>query len=467
MEKFVDVAIIGGGTSGLNALSQVRKTNKSFVLVNGGYLGTTCARVGCMPSKALIQIAEDFHRRQVFNRQGIQGNDALSFNQEVALEHVRDLRDIFVDRVLGNSTDELEHELIEGYAQFLEPNILKVNSQIVRTNRIVIATGSRPIVPEQWTKFGDQILTTDELFEQESLPNSIAVIGMGIIGLELGQALRRYGLKVIGIDQMTSVAGLSDPLVNQTTLDIIGKEFPIWLGAPATVEKEGEKLRVRAGSKSALVDKVLVSIGRKPNLDNLGLERLGIALNDQGVPLFNPNTMQIGNLPIFIAGDTTGERAILHEAGDEGKIAGYNASHEEIIAFKRKTPLAITFCDPNIATVGMPWSELQDRAEIAVGEMQFGPVGRALIMGKNKGILRLYAEKASGKLLGAAMIAPKGENLGHLLAWSIQQELTVFDLLKMPYYHPVIEEALQATLYDLVNKVDPKQAPLKELDILP
>jgi dihydrolipoyl dehydrogenase len=467
MEKFVDVAIIGGGTSGLNAISQIRKTNKSFVLVNGGHLGTTCARVGCMPSKALIQIAEDFHRRQIFNRQGIDGNDALSFNQEVALEHVRDLRDIFVDRVLENSTDKLEHELIEGYAQFLEPTILKVNSQIVRANRIVIATGSRPIVPEQWTKFGEQILTTDELFEQESLPNSIAVIGMGIIGLELGQALRRYGLEVIGIDQMTSVAGLSDPIVNQTTLDIIGKEFPIWLGAPATVTQEGEKLRVCAGSKSALVDKLLVSIGRRPNLDNLGLERLGIALNDQGVPLFNPNTMQIGDLPVFIAGDTTGERAILHEAGDEGRIAGYNASHDAIIAFKRKTPLAITFCDPNIATVGVSWSELQDRAEIAVGEMRFGPVGRALIMGKNKGILRLYAETASGKLLGAAMIAPKGENLGHLLAWSIQQELTVFDLLKMPYYHPVIEEALQATLSDLVDKVDPKPGPLKELDILP
>ena len=210
----------------------------------------------------------------------------------------------------------------------------------------------------------------------------------------------------------------------------------------------------------------MVSIGRRPNLDKLGLETLGVALNDHGVPLFNPNTMQIGDLPIFIAGDTTGERAILHEAGDEGKIAGYNASHDEILAFKRKTPLAITFCDPNIVAVGTPWSELQEEAGIAVGEMRFGPVGRALIMAKNKGILRLYAEKASGKLLGAAMIAPRGENLGHLLAWSIQQELTVFDLLKMPYYHPVIEEALQATLYDLVDKVDPQPAPLKELDTL-
>ena len=252
MEKIVDVAIIGGGTSGLNALGQVRKTNKSFVLINGGYLGTTCARVGCMPSKALIQIAEDFHRRQIFNRQGIKGNNALSVNQEIALEHVRDLRDIFVDRVLGASTDELEHELIEGYAQFLEPNVLRVNNQIIRANRIVIATGSRPVVPEPWTKLGEQILTTDELFEQESLPNSIAVIGMGIIGLELGQALRRYGLEVIGIDQITAVAGLSDPLVNKTAIDIIGQEFPIWLGAPATVMREGKKLRVRAGSKKRL-----------------------------------------------------------------------------------------------------------------------------------------------------------------------------------------------------------------------
>ena len=466
MQRHVDVAIIGAGTSGLNALAEIKKANKSFVLINGGYLGTTCARVGCMPSKALIQVAEDYHRREVFHRHGIEGHRELSFKPQEAMEHVRNLRDIFVDRVMGNSTDDLGDELIDGYAHFLEPDVLQVGNDIIKASRIVIATGSRPIVPGGWEVFGNRILTTDEFFEQEILPKDIAVIGLGAIGLELGQALSRYGLGVTGIDQLTSISGLCDAVVNRTAIDIISKELPIWLGAKANIEDTGQKLKVSTGTQSVLVDKVLVSVGRTPNLDTLGLEKLDIPLDHRGMPAFNPNTMQIGELPIFIAGDTTGDRPILHEAGDEGRIAGYNASHDVVLAFRRKPPLAITFCDPNIVTVGSSWSELETRHDIAVGEMRFGPVGRALIMAKNKGILRIYAEKAGGKLLGASMIAPRGENVGHLLAWSIQQELTVFDLLKMPFYHPVIEEALQAALYALLEHVDPHPEPLRELGLL-
>jgi dihydrolipoamide dehydrogenase len=465
-ERNVDVAIIGAGTSGLNALSQIRKTDKSFVLINGGDLGTTCARVGCMPSKAFIQVAEDYHRLAVFDRYGVGGYQDISLNPADVLEHVRDLRDIFVDRVMGSSTDEMGDELIEGYARFVDKNVLQVGDITINAGKIVIATGSRPYLPEQWYRFGDRILTTDNFFEQESLPESLAVIGMGVIGLELGQALCRHGHKVYGIDQIEHIAGLSDPVVNQTAIDILGKEFPIWLGAPAKIDEQGDQLTISAGDRSVLVDKALVSIGRIPNLDNLGLENIGIPLDKRGLPHFNPSTMQIGDLPIFIAGDTTGDRPILHEASDEGKIAGYNAAHDQTLAFKRKSHLAITFCDPNIVTVGASWSSLVDRDDVAVGEMRFGPVGRALIMAKNKGVLRVYAEKTSGKLLGAAMIAPRGENLGHLLAWSIQQGLSVFDLLKMPFYHPVIEEALQAALYNLLVHLDPPTTPLRELDEL-
>ncbi len=466
MKRNVDVAIIGAGTSGLNAMSQVRKTTKSFVLINGGYLGTTCARVGCMPSKAFIQIAEDYHRRKVFDRHGIEGEQQLTFNMEEAMEHVRDLRDIFVDRVMGSTTDELGDELIEGYAEFLAPNVLKVGDQIVQAHRVVIATGSRPIVPQSWKSFEDRILTSDDIFEQESFPESIAVVGMGVIGLELGQALHRFGLQVTGIDQVDTLAGLTDPIVKQSAIDILSKEFPIWLGMPASVQAEGKRLRVSAGDNFVIVDKVLASMGRIPNLDQLGLEKFDIPFNERGVPRFNPNTMQVGDLPIFIAGDTSGDRPILHEAGDEGRIAGYNASHDDIVAFKRKTSLSVTFCDPNIVTVGKAWAQLAGRDDVVVGEMRLGPVGRALIMAKNKGMIRVYANHSSGQLLGAAMVAPRGENLGHLLAWSIQQGATVFDLIKMPYYHPVIEEALQAALYDLLRNVKPRPGPLQELEVM-
>jgi len=171
MEQKVDVAIIGAGSAGLYALGQVKRNTDSYVMVDGGELGTTCARVGCMPSKALIQIAEDFHRRSIFTREGITGGDALGIDIPEALEHVQDLRDIFVDKVLTSSTDEMGDEFIAGNACFLEPDLLQVGERRIRAKRIVIATGSTPIVPAEWTAFGDRILTTDEFFELEDLPH--------------------------------------------------------------------------------------------------------------------------------------------------------------------------------------------------------------------------------------------------------------------------------------------------------
>ncbi|MFA7388572.1 MAG: FAD-dependent oxidoreductase, partial [Thiohalobacteraceae bacterium] len=324
----------------------------------------------------------------------------------------------------------------------------------IRAEKVIIATGSRPIVPRAWEGFADRILTTDDFFEQEDLPATMAVIGLGVIGLELGQTLHRLGVQVTGIDVATEIGGLRDPEVNAIAVEVIGKEFPLWLGQPAEVSEEpGGKLRVAAGERSLVVDKILVCMGRRPNLCTLGLDTIGVPFNARGVPDYDPHTLQIGTFPIFIAGDVNGDRPILHEANLEARMAAYNATHEPILGFKRKVPLAITFCDPNIVSVGAGWDSL-DATEVEVGEMKFGPLGRALVMAKNKGVLRLYARKSDGRLLGAAMIAPKGENLGHLLAWCMQQELGVMDLLKMPFYHPTIEEGLQAALYDLRRKLD-------------
>ncbi|MCW8830804.1 MAG: dihydrolipoyl dehydrogenase [Gammaproteobacteria bacterium] len=452
MSREVDVAIIGAGSAGLFALSQVRKQTDSFVLIDGGELGTTCARVGCMPSKALIQVAEDFHRRKVFEREGIEGADSLKVDVPEAMEHVQDLRDTFVDRTLG-ATDHLdEAHLLESYARFTSNDTLEVDGEEIRAKKIIIATGTTPIVPAAWQDVAENVITTDEFFELEDLPATMAVIGLGSIGLEIGQALSRLGVDVTGMDQLETVAKLADPVVGDLAVDAISKEFPLWLGAMAELEPHDEGVKVTCGDKSVVVEKVLASLGRRPNLDQLGLENVSIELDERGIPVYDPHTMQVGDSSIFIAGDVNADRALLHEAGHEGRVAGYNTVHD-ITAFKRKTPLGITFCEPSIATVGEQLDELND-AEIAIGEIQFGPVGRALIMAKNRGVLRVYANKADGRLRGAAMACVKAENLAHLLAWSIQQGLSVQDLLKMPFYHPVIEEALQAALYDALGKLD-------------
>ena len=468
-ERSVDVAIIGSGTAGLNAMGQVRRAGKSFVLINGGEPGTTCARVGCMPSKAMIQVAEDYHRRTHLGKYGVDGHEGMTLDVPEALEHVQELRDTFVDRVLGNSTDDMPEDLfIQDYARFIEPTLIEVAGQRIRAGAVVIATGSKPVVPEAWRAFGERVLTTDDIFELEDLPASMAVIGLGTIGLELGQSLSRLGVAVTGFDQLTTIAGAQDPEVTASAIDIIGKEFPIHLGQAAAINEEPDgRLRVTAGDVSVVVDKILCSIGRAPNIAGLGLENLGVPLNAGGLPAVDPNSMQVGDLPVFMAGDVTAYRPILHEAGDEGKIAGYNAAHGERARFRRKTPLFINFADPNICAVGARFDDL-DPERTAIGQIKFAPVGRALIMGKNKGVLRVYGDKADGRILGAEMIGPKGENLAHLLAWCIAQGLTVGELLRMPFYHPVIEEALQAALYDLYSKVETKNTGgLTELERLP
>ncbi len=455
MSKQVDVAIIGAGSAGLTACGVVRKYTDSWALIDGGELGTTCARVGCMPSKAAIQIAEDLHRREVFGKEGIEGGEGLSLNIEDALERVEDMRDLFVDQVLANSIDEMQpdEEFFEANARFVSASELALDDgTTITAKKVIIATGSTPIVPDAWRAFGDRVLTTDEFFELDELPQSIAVIGMGVIGLELGQTLARWGLDVSGFDMAQQVGGLKDPEINQIAIDTFSKEFPLYLGnAVEVAEGEGSKLKVTAGEVSVDVDNILVCIGRSPNVKNLGLENAGIELDERGVPLFNPNTMQAGESSIFVAGDVTNTAPILHEANIEGRIAGYNATHE-VMSFKRKTPLTVTFSDPNIVHVGAGFDALdQDRIETGVGK--FGPLGRALIMVKNKGQMHVYADRQTGKVLGATIFGPKGENLGHLLAWCIEQELTVTDLLKMPFYHPTIEEGLQSALYDLKGKL--------------
>ena len=458
MERSVDVAVIGAGTAGLAAVSQLRQANKSFVLINGGELGTTCARVGCMPSKALIQVGHDLHRRQLFDREGIEGGEGLSANLPDILEHVRDLRDILVDRVLENSTDQMEEEFLDGYARFVEPGRLQVGDDVIQAENIIIACGTRPVVPPAWVDFGDRIITSDTLFEQEDLPESVAVVGLGIIGLELGQALAQLGIAVTGIDQAETLAGLSDPSARQSAIEVMSRAFPLWLGHTAELRDEEGRIRVSAGEQSVVVDKVLAAMGRQPNLDWLALENAGIALDDQGTPSFDPATMRCGDSRVFIAGDISGSDQVLHEAAAEGRIAGYNAARENSIAFARKTSLAITFSSPNICSVGTPFDVL-DPEKIETGEMRLGPVGRALLMGANRGIIRLYADKRSGVLLGATVIAERGEHLAHLLAWCIGEKMTVLQLLRKPFYHPTMEEAIQGALKDLLQKLDLPTSP--------
>jgi dihydrolipoamide dehydrogenase len=199
-------------------------------------------------------------------------------------------------------------------------------------------------------------------------------------------------------------------------------------------------------------DYALAATGRAPNVEHLDLQRTGMPLKEDGVPVFDRRSMQCGEMPIFLAGDVDGDVPFLHEASDEGRIAGGNAARFlDVRSFRRRAPLAVVFSDPQIAVCGARYAQLKDQA-IAIGSASFANQGRARVMRQNHGLVRVYAQRGTGQLLGAEMVAPAGEHLGHLLSWAIQQGLTVTEVLDMPFYHPVVEEGLRSALRDAAKQ---------------
>jgi dihydrolipoamide dehydrogenase len=180
-----------------------------------------------------------------------------------------------------------------------------------------------------------------------------------------------------------------------------------------------------------------------------------VALDRRGIPPFNPCTMQVADLPVYIAGDASARSPFMHEAADEGHIAGINATAKDPIGYARRTPLAIVFTDPNIAMVGQRFSNIPGD-EVVIGEADFTNRGRAIAAATKEGTIRVYGDRESGLLIGAELCAPEGEHLAHLLALAIHQNLRARDLLKMPFYHPVIEEGLRTALRDLVRQLPEK-----------
>jgi dihydrolipoamide dehydrogenase len=453
MLKQVDVVIIGAGSAGLSAVSEVRKKTDNFLLINQGHYGTSCARVACMPTKVLIEAARACQVRHFLEDLGVRGATGLTIDRQKIFKHVRGLRDGFTNGMI-ESTEKLGDKNIAGHARFIDPETIEVEGRTIKSARTIIATGSSSIVPPAWQAFGDRIITSEEIFELTDLPDTLAVIGLGPTGLEMAQALARLGIRVIGVEKGTTVGGLSDPEVSARMVKILRQEMEIHTGVTAKPAAAAEGLEIIIGREKLPVAKALITLGRRPNLDQLGLENLGLKIDDRGRIPYDHTTMQVADLPVFIAGDADSDWPLLHEAIDEGHIAGYNAVNGQVACFRRRPPLAITFSEPDIVSVGRRYEELGDHDERVIGSSDFAGQSRARMNNSDRGYLRIYARRSDGLILGAEMAIPGGEHVGHLFAFAIQQKATVADLLRMPFYHPVIEEGVRTALRDLHHQLN-------------
>jgi dihydrolipoamide dehydrogenase len=457
-----DVAILGAGTAGLNARREVERSGKRYLLIESGPYGTMCARTGCMPSKLLIAAAEAAHSARRASLFGVQiSSEAVRVDRRAVLERVRRERDRFTESNVRATEAIPEESRLRGRARFVAPNALMVDDHTrVVANSVVIATGSTPVVPPELEPLGERILTTDTLFELDLLPESVAVFGTGAIGLELGQALHQLGVRVAFYNPFDVLGPFTDPVVDERLRALLSAELDLSLGVQVTgVRVDGGSAAIRHRDTRGQQHErrftyALAAVGRKPALADLDLEKAGVELDDKGVPRFSRETTQCGSSSVFIAGDADGFRPLLHEASDEGRIAGANAAkYPNVEPHVRRVTLQIAFTSPQLAMVGKTYREAEG-CEIAVGEVSYDDQGRARVMGQNRGHVRLYGDRATKTLIGAEMFGPAAEHTAHLLAWSIQQQLTVHQLLTMPVYHPTVEEGIRTALRDLAKNLD-------------
>ncbi|MCP5152531.1 MAG: dihydrolipoyl dehydrogenase [Ectothiorhodospiraceae bacterium] len=456
----VDVAIIGAGTAGLNARRQVEKAGAQPLLIESGPYGTTCARVGCMPSKLLIAASDAAHEVADASRFGIEVG-AVEVDGAAVLERVRRERDRFAGFVVDATEGLPDTQRLRGHARFVGPTTLMVGEHTrVEARSVVIASGSTPVIPPPFDTLDRHVMVNDDVFELRDLPASVAVIGTGVIGLELGQALARLGVRVTLFNPFDQLGPFSDPRIVEASRAVLTSELDIQLQSrvlEARADERGVTMRWQdrdGATHEARFEKVLAAAGRRPNLAALEPEQAGLPLDGRGRPQqWNPRTTQWGDAPVFIAGDASGHIPLLHEAADEGRIAGANAvTYPDVSTHERRVPLAIAFTDPQMAIVGTPYRDL-DLDAVEIGEVSFDDQGRARVMGRNRGAARLYARRACCTLLGAELLGPRVEHMAHLLAWAVQMQMPVQRILEMPFYHPVLEEGLRTALLDLAERL--------------
>ncbi|AMN50031.1 MULTISPECIES: dihydrolipoyl dehydrogenase [unclassified Psychrobacter] len=469
VNRKVDVAVIGAGTAGQNAFRQARKTNDNVVIINDGFWTTTCIQVGCMPSKLLIAAADRAYEANHSADFGIHATAQIDGKR--VMERVRDERNHFASYIKKQVEGWPEDKKIDGRAHINKQGLIEVNDELIEAEKIIVATGSSTFIPDGWAdRLGDTMITSDTAFELTDLPRSMAVVGAGAIGLELAQAFQRLGVDVTVFNRVKRVAGLKDPDISNKAIDCLSRELTMHLGSK--INDVGTQVADNAKGSIAFIDYedsagqsqqwqgeyVLVATGRRNNIEQLGIENLGVELDDKNRPKqLDKKTGQIGNLDVYIVGDANANIPLLHVASDEGYSAGSMVCKNEADAYIRPPaiPFSIVFCSPQIVNVGLSLPEIQQNPDLeyVVGSVSFDNQGRSRVMGVNCGLLHIYGCKKTDKVLGASMVGPDAEYIGHILATAITNDLSVKALLDTPFYHPTILEGLRTALRDVQHKM--------------
>ncbi|PZO22945.1 MAG: pyridine nucleotide-disulfide oxidoreductase [Leptolyngbya foveolarum] len=446
-----DLVVIGGGSAGLVAASAGAQINAKVALVEKDLLGGDCLHYGCVPSKSLIHAAQIAYDVKTAARFGIYTNPP-TIKLEEALGHVHSVIDTIQEHDSTERFEKLGVDVIYGQGQFTSGKTFEVNGRCLKARAFLIATGSRPAVPPVEGLKEAGFLTNEQIFSVKSRPDSLAVIGAGPIGCELGQSFSRLGSQVTLINSHDVIMPKEDPeaaMVVQKQMESEGIRILSNVRAEKVEVIDGKK-HVTAGGEIIIVDEILLATGRTPSVGSLGLEAAGVDYDKKGIKV--DEKLRTSNKRIYAAGDVIGGYQFTHVAGYEAGVAMQNALvFPTKKADYRVIPWA-TFTNPELARVGLTEKQARDRYgdDIYVLRQNFDGVDRALAEAAGIGFGK-FITKGNGEILGAHIVGPHAGELIHEAVLAMSNNLKV-DALQCIHIYPTLSEISAKTALQLTKQ---------------
>jgi dihydrolipoamide dehydrogenase len=446
--KQADVVVIGAGPGGYVCAIRLAQLGRKVTVIEKGDVGGVCLNIGCIPSKALIHAGTTYSKIQHASEMGIKVKDV-----EVDLKKLMEWKGSVVKKLTGGVAQLLKANgctTLQGEATFSGPRSLQIKTKDetfeMSFNDCVIATGSRPAPLRGFEVDQETILDSTGALSQNEIPESMLCIGGGYIGLELGTFYAKMGTEVTVAEASPSLLGMVDPeltRVVEKNLKKLGVDIHMNTFAKAGKRnKKGIEVELEKNGKKEIghFEKVLVTIGRLPNTEKLGLENAGVKLEKGFIPV---NAQRQTNIPnIYAIGDVTEQPLLAHKASKEGIVAAEviagRTSAYDVVAMP-----AVIFTDPEIATVGMSEAEAKEQGiEVRIGKFPFGANGRALSVSEPDGMVKMIGDAQTGRLLGVHIVGAEASNLIAEAALALEMGATVEDLALTVHAHPTLPETL-------------------------